>query len=72
MKQDITDKLLDLLTQFEGDNDVQLNGVLVVESSINVETPQAMHITNYDADAIWISLARKQLTKAENEFVNKL
>ena len=69
MKQDITDKLLDLLTQFEVDNDVQLNGVLVVDSTQN---SVAMHITNYDADAMWISLARKQLTKAENEFVNKL
>lgn len=70
MKQDITDKLLDLLTQFEVDNDVQLNGVLVVDS--NTQNSIAMHITNYDADAIWISMARKQLTKAENEFVNKL
>ena len=69
MKQDINDKLLDLLTQFENDNNVKLNGVLVVEEK---NYPTSMHITNYDANKDWIVMARKQLTKAENEFVNKL
>lgn len=69
MKQDINDKLLDLLTQFEKDNNVLLNGVLVVEEK---NYPTSMHITNYDAKKDWIDMARKQLTKAENEFVNNL
>ena len=69
MKKDINDKLIDLLTQFESDNDVKLNGVLVVEEK---NYPTSMHITNYDANKDWIVMVRKQLIKAENEFVNKL
>lgn len=45
---------------------------LVVKLIKETRVPKCITPRYKERDAVWISLARKQLTKAENEFVNKL